>query len=97
MIGTDMYTKILTYINDKAIFEHGMKSKVILFLDYLRANPDEHYFPLSKIKCITGLNTSPCMTLARFFCSPSISLMKPEFIYAISSEKTIKITKSDFN
>ncbi|EGR1696495.1 hypothetical protein OA39_02480 [Vibrio campbellii] len=92
-----MNSNIIEYITDKAIFADGVKSKVFTLLNYLETQQNEHYYPLTKIKNITNLSTSSSMEVARFFCSPAVSLLEPKFIYITFEGQSIEITKADFN
>ncbi|NOI88442.1 hypothetical protein [Vibrio sp. 99K-1] len=92
-----MNKNVVEFISEKAQFAPGVKGKVLAFLNYLEKEQDDFYYPLAKIKKITDLDVVDSMSVARFFCSKSISLLEPKFIYINHDDDVIEITKTDFN
>lgn len=92
-----MKPNVIEFITEKAIFPKGMKSKALQFLQYLNCEKDDYYYPLTKIKKITELDTKSSLALARFFCGSAVSLLEPQYIYVTHDDDVIKITKNDFN
>ena len=92
-----MKPNVVEFITEKAIFPNGMESKAIKFLQHLNCEKDDFYYPLTKIKKITELDTESSLALARFFCGSNVSLLEPQYVYVTHDDEVISISKNDFN
>ncbi|MEZ8409565.1 hypothetical protein AB6C88_17295 [Vibrio splendidus] len=89
--------EVIEYITENACFPGKMKAKVLSFLQYMESEQDDHYYPLTKIKKISGLDTFRSMDLARFFCSARVSMLEPKYVYITYDDDVVEISKTDFN
>lgn len=92
-----MKSNVVEFITENTIFPNGMESKAIKFLQYLDCEKDDFYYPLTKIKKITELDTESSLALARFFCGSNVSLLEPQYVYVTHDDEVISISKNDFN
>ncbi len=89
-----MKSNVVEFITENTIFPNGMESKAIKFLQYLDCEKDDFYYPLTKIKKITELDTESSLALARFFCGSNVSLLEPQYVYVTHDDEVISISKT---
>lgn len=84
-------------LNNNKAFSETERHEILRVAEFIVANDDTHYYPLSKIKDISNcINTDGCLYVARYLCGEHIKLLTPRYCYIEFEGKELQLTQDEF-